>query len=279
MLLGLTACGGGNATSNNNKAASAVPVKTVSATATNAAPTAVSAAPSAAVASGQAPSSGSPARATPPASPQPLGPAAASTGVADQVEQRLAAALIGAGDAPSNLTVAGLRGPFNNQQYAQLAAGGGDAATVQKAQSDAGRISGALASFSSPDAANPPKAASEITNLLIILSAYGSPGQASAAMPGQIKSFTPSISNASALSVTKQAVSLGTIADETTAESIKASPILGDQSNALTFWVVGVRRGAVVELYIETGVGDAPSSTQVLETINRQDASVAKAGF
>lgn len=222
-------------------------------------------------------SSGTPAATTQPQAPRSIPPTVASTGATGQVEQELLAALINADEVPSNLTKLVLRQPLNNQQYAQLASAGGDVASIQKKQIDAGRISGAVASFASPDAANPPASGSEITNLLVILSDYSSPTQASAAMPDLIKALTPSIANASALSVTKQIVPLRNVADETAAESINVAAALGDRPDALVFWVVGVRRGAVVELYIETGIGGVPSSSQILDTIMRQDSKVAMA--
>src|SRR5581483_278189 len=101
---------------------------------------------------------------------------------------------------------------------------------------------------------------------------------ASAALPALIASVTPASKNPQAFTVAKQDVPLATIADQTTAEAYKISAVLGGQPDQL-IWVVGVRRGAVDELYLETGVGGVPTQQQVTDLINRQDGNVAKAGL
>ena len=279
----LAGCGSGNNSKNANRpeASASAPVASASATRAPATSVAATSAPAAsgspAAASGApaATAGGSPAPASAPAASQPT---AASTGVAGQIEQKLLGALLSGSDLPAGLTVLNARQPLNNQQYAQSATTSNNVASFQQAQSAAGRVTGVVLNVSAPDASNPSGATNEITNLLIMLSDYSSPAQASAALPGLLDSVTPKSKNPQAYSVGKADVQLGAIGDQTTAVAYKISAILGGQPDQIV-WVVGVRRGAVDELYVLSGVGGAPTQQQVTDLVTRQDASVAKAGL
>lgn len=263
LLLLVTAC------SNSNNAKNTAPSPSPSATA---AATSVTALPAATI----APSgTGTPSAAT--GSPRPAAsqaPAAApktgsSSGPALQVEQKLIPALLAANEAPAPLQLT-VREAFNNHDYAN---GQQNAAQIEQGLNQEGRISGAVVRFSAPDAQTPPAGTAEITNLLVLLSTYGSPQNASSGMAAMLKSVTPTATNPHAVTITTQPVQLSKLGDETTASLIKVQAVLGGQPDT-DVYVVGVRRGATTEVYVVTGVGGAPTVGDVQQIVAEQDGKV-----
>jgi hypothetical protein len=276
LVLGLTACSSNGNNTRNATSAPAAASASASAAATRAPATA------AAASTANAPTSGSPAAAsgTPVAAAQGQRqaqasvPSPASTGVAGDVEQKLIPALISGADLPSGLTVQNARQPLSNKQFA---AAQQNPTQFEQQQAASGRISGALLNVSSPDA-NPPSGVGEPTNLLIVLSAYGSPQQASAALPGLLKLITPTAQDPHSYTIASKVVDIGKFADETAAAYTTITPVLGGRPTS-DVWAVGVRRGTVDEVYIYAGVSGAPTTDQVRDLIQRQDARVMQTGL
>lgn len=200
----------------------------------------------------------------------------ATAAAANQAESQLVAALLESSDLPSYLRQ-NSRQPLSNRDFAALQPPSVAAAFEQQLNSS-GRIDGAILNCGLPPGTQPDPYGDQIGGVVIILSRYGSPQQASAALPSLVQLVKPTITDPRVFQATETQMSIGQFGDEIVAKMFRTSAILGGAPDT-NLYAVGVRRGAVDELYIITGLGNNPSLDAVRSIVSKQDGKLAQVRF